>query len=170
MHGYPATTREGLEPEEEQQPRLNRQEPYEEALRAVCQRALDTAKALQGDIGRLSQRTRGGSQTHSQTHSRSQSCSLLEAEVGVTVGLAARVIPRNGSQSRQPWFPDGSLPGSRVTFREPVVELNSEGNVEDHMAKASVSNLETWLEWQAKQLGTPAWWPELKDILRVKDL
>ena len=61
MHGYPATTGEGPESEEEQQPRLNRWEPYEEALRAAHKRALDTAKALQGDIERLSQRTRGRS-------------------------------------------------------------------------------------------------------------
>ena len=50
QHGYPAATREGSEPEEEWWPRPHRQELYEEALRAACQRALDTAEALQGDI------------------------------------------------------------------------------------------------------------------------
>ena len=51
-HGYPATSAE------EQQPGLRRQEPYEEALRVACQRALDTAEALQGDIERLGERDR----------------------------------------------------------------------------------------------------------------
>ena len=32
-----------------------------------------------------------------------------------------------------------------------------------------VSNVETWLEWKAKQLGTPAWWPDLKAIPGVKN-
>ena len=43
---YPATTGEDLDTEEEWQPRLIRQEPYEEALRAACQWELDTAEAL----------------------------------------------------------------------------------------------------------------------------
>ena len=61
MHrcGYPATTGEGLEQEEEWWSRPDRQEPYEEALRVAHQRVLDTTKALQGDIERLSQRSRG---------------------------------------------------------------------------------------------------------------
>ena len=61
MHrcGYPTTTTKGVEQEEEQWPRLNRQEPYEEALRAAHQKALDTAEARQNDIERLSQRNRG---------------------------------------------------------------------------------------------------------------
>ena len=57
-----------------------------------------------------------------------------------------------------------------MTFREPVVESSSERNVEDHTAEPPVTDIETWLEWQAKQLDTPAWWPELKAILGVKDL
>ena len=72
-HGYPATTAEGSQQEEEQQPGLSRQEPYEEALRAAHQRVLDTAKALQSNIERLSLRSRGRSWTRSQTHSRSSS-------------------------------------------------------------------------------------------------
>ena len=56
-----------------------------------------------------------------------------------------------------------------MTFREPVAELISGRNAEDHTAEPSVSDMETWLEWQAEQLGTPAWWPELKAILGLKD-
>ena len=55
------TTAKGMEQEEEQQPRLNRWELYKEALRVACQKALDTTKALQTDIERLSQINRGRS-------------------------------------------------------------------------------------------------------------
>ena len=72
-HGYSTTTAEGMEQEEQQQPRFNRWEPYEEALRMACQKALDTAEALQNDIERLSQINRGILQTRSQTHSRNRS-------------------------------------------------------------------------------------------------
>ena len=67
MHrcGYSTTTTEGMEQEEEQQPKLSRWEPYEEALRVACQKALDIAEALQNDIERLSWINRGRSQTHS---------------------------------------------------------------------------------------------------------
>ena len=37
------------------------------------------------------------------------------------------------------------------------------------MVEPSVSDVEMWLEWQAKQLGSPAWWLELKAIPGVKD-
>ena len=60
-HGYPTTTAEGMEQEEEQWPRESRWEPYGEALRAAHQRTLETAKALQGDIEKLSWRSRGRS-------------------------------------------------------------------------------------------------------------
>ena len=29
--------------------------------------------------------------------------------------------------------------------------------------------METWLEWQANQLGTPAWWTELQAIPGIRD-
>ena len=56
-----------------------------------------------------------------------------------------------------------------MTFKEPVEELNSGGSVVDHLPEPSVSDVETWLEWQAKLLGTPTWWPELKAIMGVTD-
>ena len=62
------------------------------------------------------------------------------------------------------------LPGRKVTFQEPVVELNSEGNVEDNTWQNPLFLM--WrCGWSGKpeQLGTPAWWPELKAILGVKD-
>ena len=33
----------------------------------------------------------------------------------------------------------------------------------------SVDDLETWLEFQAGQLGTPAWWEELAAVPGVED-
>ena len=84
-HGYFATTREDPESEEGWLPRHNRREPYEEALRAAHQRALDTAEVLLGDIKRLSQRTRSASQIHSRSHSKSphqeyRSCSRAHSQ------------------------------------------------------------------------------------------
>ena len=120
-------------------------------------------------ILRLSWRTRGRSRTHSRTHSQSHSRSCSRSRSRSCSRACSQSHSRSGSQSRQPQSPDGPPPGRRVTFREHVAEPNSEGNVEDHMVEPSVSDVETWLEWQAKQLGTPAWWPELKAIPGVKD-
>ena len=162
---------EDLELQEKWWPRLNRQELYEEALRVAHQRALDTAEALQGIIERvgLGQRNKGRSWSHSQTcsqscsrnHSRSQSRSCSRAR--------SQSQSQGGSQGRHLRSPDGPLPGRRVTFKQPVEEPNSRGSVEDHLPEPSVSDVEMWLEWQAEQLGTPAWWPELKASLGVTD-
>ena len=172
-HGYPATTREDPESEEEWQPRPNRQEPYEESLRAACQRALDTTKVLRGDIERLSWRTRGTSWTHSRTcsssHSRSHTRSRSRSQSRSHSRTHSQSHPQSGSQSRQPRSPSGPPPGRRVTFREPKVEPNSKGGVEDYLQEPSVLDVESWLEWQACQLGTPAWWSELTAIPGMKD-
>ena len=56
-----------------------------------------------------------------------------------------------------------------MNFKEPVEEPNSRSSVEDHLAEPSVSDVEMWLEWQAKQMGTPGWWPELKAIPGLTD-
>ena len=53
---------------------------------------------------------------------------------------------------------DGPLPGRRVTFRNPEAEMSSKRDTKDYSTEPSVSDMETWLEWQANQLGTPAWW------------
>ena len=36
--------------------------------------------------------------------------------------------------------------------------------------KPPIKDLESWLEYQADQLGTPTWWGELKAVLDVADL
>ena len=62
---------------------LDQQEPYEVALWAAHQRALDTAKALQTDLERLSREQRERSQTrsHSRGRSRSRTCSRSHIRV-----------------------------------------------------------------------------------------
>ena len=154
---YPATTGEDPESEEEWLPRPNRRESYEEALRAACQRVLDTAEVLQGDIKRLSWGMRDTSQTCSRNCSRSDSRAHSQSR------------PWSSSQSRQPRSPSRPPPWRRLTFREPEVELNSKGGVEDYLLEPPVSDMKTWLEWQSCQLSTPAWWSELTANLGVKD-
>ena len=143
---HPTTTREDPESEEEWQPRPNRWEPYEEALRAAHQRVLDTAKALWGDIERLSRRTRGRSWTRSQTHSQrcSRSCSRSRSRCHSRAHSQSH--PQSGSQSRWLRSPSGPPPGRRVTFREPEVEPNSEESMENYSSEPSVSDVEMWLE------------------------
>ena len=166
---YPAAAGEDPEPQEGWWSRPNRWEPYEEALRAACQRALDTAEALQGDIERLSWRARDRSWTHSWTHSQSWSRSCSRSRRRSCSRACSQSHPWNSSQSRQSRSPNGPLPGRRVMFREPEVRPNFEGSVEDYSSEPSVSDVEIWLEWQAQQLGTPAWWSELEAILGVED-
>ena len=162
---------EDLEPRGQWWPRLNRWELYEEALRAAHQRALDTANALQGNIERLSlgRRNKSRSQTRSQTHSQSHSISCSRSQSRSCSRAHSQSLSWGSSQDRQLRSPDGPLPGRRVSFKEPVEELNSRGSLEDHLPEPSVSDVETWLEWQAKQLGMPTWWPELKAIPGVMD-
>ena len=49
------------------------------------------------------------------------------------------------------------------------MEPNSEGGAENYPVGPPISDMETWLEWQACQLSTPMWWLELRGILVVKD-
>ena len=89
-HGCPTTTAEGMEQEEEQQPRLSGWEPYEEALRVACQRALDTAEALQSDIERLIWEA----EVDCKLTPKPAAEVAPEAEAGATVGLKVRVVPK----------------------------------------------------------------------------
>ena len=163
-HGYPATTGEDPKPQEEWGSRPNRWEPYEEALRAACQRALDTTETLQGDIERLSQRVRDRWQTRSQTCSQSHSKSHSRSRSRSHSRAHSQSHPQSGSQSRRPRSPNGPLPGRRVTFREPEVEPNSEVSAEDYSSESSVSDVETWLEWQAQQLVTFNHWDVVQGL------
>ena len=68
-----------------------------------------------------------------------------------------------------PISPKGPPPGKRVTFRNLEVETSSEGGTESYCTEPCVSDMETWLKWQANQLGTPAWWMELQAIPGIRD-
>ena len=47
--------------------------------------------------------------------------------------------------------------------------MSPEGDIEDYSTEPSVLDVDMWLEWQAQQLGTPAWLMELKAIPEIKD-
>ena len=47
--------------------------------------------------------------------------------------------------------------------------MSSERDAKDYSTEPSVSDMETWLEWQAKQLGTLTWWMELQAIPGIRD-
>ena len=66
--------------------------------------------------------------------------------------------------------PDEPLPRRRVNFSDSEVKKSPEGEEANCSAEPSITDVETWLEWQAQQLGTPAWWVELGAIPGIKDL
>ena len=169
-HQNPAAAREDPEPGEVWQSWPNRQGLYAEAFRVACQRPLGTAEALQADIERLSWRARDRSWACSRTCSWTCSRSCSRSRSRSHSRAYGQSHPWSGSLGRQPRSPNGPLPGSRVTCREPEVRPNFEGSMEDYSSEPSVSDVEIWLEWQAWQLGTPAWWSELRAIPEVKDL
>ena len=47
--------------------------------------------------------------------------------------------------------------------------MSFERGTKSHSTEPSASDGETWLEWQANQLGTPAWWMELQAIPGIRD-
>ena len=49
------------------------------------------------------------------------------------------------------------------------METNHKGGTGDYLPEPPISNVETWLEWQASQLSTPTWWLEHRSIPGVKD-
>ena len=57
-----------------------------------------------------------------------------------------------------------------MTFGNPEVEKSPEGEEANCSTEPSISDVETWLEWQALQLDIPTWWVELGAILGIKDL
>ena len=165
-HGCSAATTD-QEPQEEEQVRLSQWGSYE-ALRVAHQRALDTAKALTSDIERLSQ----GRRDRSWTHPQNQSWSRDHSRTRNWSRSHSRAQSQNHSQSSllnvHLVSPDGPPSRRRVTFRDPKAGLSSERNTKDYSTKPSISDMETLLEWQANQLGTPAWWAELQAIPGIR--
>ena len=152
---------------------LNWHGSYEEALRAAHQRALDTTEALTSDIKRISRQRIGRSQSHSRNCSQSRSHSRNNSWSRSWSRGCSRAQSQHCSQGNlqnvHPMSPEGPPPGRRVTFRNPEAETSSKGGTESYSMEPSVSDMETSLEWQAKQLGTPAWWTELQAIPGIRD-
>ena len=149
---------------------LNLHSSYEEALRVAHQRPLDIAEALMSNIKRLSQWRRGRSWIHSRNHSQSRSCSRTRSWSRSHSRAQSQHHSQGNLQNVCPVSPDGPPPGRRVTFRNPEAEMSSERDTKNYSTEPSVSDMETWLEWQANQLGTPAWWTELQAIPGMRSL
>ena len=68
-----------------------------------------------------------------------------------------------------PWSPNEPLPRRRVTFHDPKDGKDPAREEAGCSTEPSIGDLETWLEFQAGQLGTPTWWEELGVMLGIKD-
>ena len=157
---------------------------YEAALWAACQKMMETAATLKSDLDRLNSKPRGKSCTCSQSgdchrmqsgsrqrrHSRSQGRAHSSQQVENWVRSSSPDHLQTHSQDEWARSPDHtqSLPHRQVSFcmpegkdmttvKEPVtVELTTE-------------DLETWLEHQVGQLGTPTWWRELEAVPDIEN-
>ena len=60
-------------------------------------------------------------------------------------------------------------PQRRVSFHDPDNIKDPVKEEASNLTEPSVDDLETWLEFQAGQLGTPAWWEELGAVPGIED-
>ena len=68
-----------------------------------------------------------------------------------------------------PQSPDGPLPRRRVSFHNPDDVRDPIKEEASCSMEASMDDLETWLEFQTGQLGTPMWWEELGAVPGIED-
>ena len=68
-----------------------------------------------------------------------------------------------------PQSPDKPPPRKRVNINDPIDEKDPAREEAGCSTEPSVGELETWLEFQAEQLGTPMWWEELGAVPGIKD-
>ena len=68
-----------------------------------------------------------------------------------------------------PQSPDGPLPRRRVSFHNPNDIKDPVKEEVSCSMEPSVDDLELWLEFQAGQLDTPAWWEELGAVPGIED-
>ena len=68
-----------------------------------------------------------------------------------------------------PRSPDGLPPQRRVSFHDPDNIKDPVKEEASNLMEPSVDDLETWLEFQAGQLGTPMWWEELAAVPGIED-
>ena len=123
---------------------------YEAALWATCQRAFETAEALQGDLERLDDECRGRSPVHSHSRSRprtqsgsrprTQSRNWSRAHSRGQVRAHSQSHPHTDPQSVQSQSLD-KPPNRRVSFHNPENE-DSAAEGRNLLAEPSVNNLE----------------------------
>ena len=65
--------------------------------------------------------------------------------------------------------PDEPPPRRGVTFHDPKDKKGPAREEAGCLTEPSTGDLDTWLEFQAGQLGTPTWWEELGAIQDIKD-
>ena len=68
-----------------------------------------------------------------------------------------------------PQSPDELPPRRRVSFCDPDDVRDAVKEEVSCLMEPSVDDLETWLEFQVKQLGTPTWWKELGAVPGIED-
>ena len=65
--------------------------------------------------------------------------------------------------------PDGPPPQRRVSFHDPDNIKDPVKEEASNSMEPSMDDLETWLEYQVGQLGTPTWWGELAAVPGIED-
>ena len=150
---------------------LGQQESYEAALWVAHHRVLETTKALQSDLKRLRSEQRRRSWARSQSQSRSRSRARSGNQSKTHSRTQSRTCSRGQSRNHArpvsqschhgdlwgvcPWSPDGPMPRRRVSFHNPNDIRDPIKEAASCSMEPSVDDLETWLEVQARQLGTP---------------
>ena len=149
---------------------------YKAALWVACWKVVETAATLQSDLDRLDNELRGRPHAHSQSrgrhrkHSRSWCRTHSQEQLGDQAGAQSQAHCWVHPQDEWAHSPDDiqGPPNRWVSFCMP-----EGGDVmtksEDHVTKPSIKDLESWLEHQVGQLGTPTWWRELEAIPGIQD-
>ena len=92
-----------------------------------------------------------------------------EASLGIMLGADSQSCSHGDLWGMHPWSPDEHLPRGRVSFHDPKDEKDPIKEEASCSTEPSIDNLETWLEFQAGQLGTPTWWEELGAMPGIED-
>ena len=114
-------------------------------------------------------RMRSGSRHRGRTRSPHQECSWGGSEdwTGAQTQDLHQVDPQNGWACSQDCIREPL--NRRVSFQMPEGKDLATENWEPSI-EPPIKDLESWLDHQADQLGTPTWWGELKAIPGVMDL
>ena len=112
---------------------------------------------------------RSESQHRAQTGSLHQECS--QGGSGDRAGARSQTHHQVDSQNKQTHSQDHiwESQNRRVSFRMPGGE-DSVTESREPSDKLPIKDLESWLDHQADELGTPTWWGELKAIPGIMDL